>query len=160
MDQTRRVAVALGSNVGDRLAAIAFAAERLTPILSDLRVSDIVETEPEGEGFGTQPLFLNAVIVGRSDLGARALLDALRGIEADFGRERFYPGAPRTLDLDLVLVGDEIIEEPGLHVPHPRFRNRFFVLGPMAGIAADLRDPVTGLTVGELLRSLLRDEER
>jgi 2-amino-4-hydroxy-6-hydroxymethyldihydropteridine diphosphokinase len=81
-------------------------------------------------------------------------------IEQAFGRERPYAGAPRTLDLDLVLLGDEVVDEPGLHVPHPRFRERFFVLGPLAQLAPDVRDPITGLRAGELLRNLLRDEER
>jgi 2-amino-4-hydroxy-6-hydroxymethyldihydropteridine diphosphokinase len=81
-------------------------------------------------------------------------------IEFDYGRERPYQGAPRTLDLDLVLLGDEIVDEPDLQVPHPRFRQRFFVLGPMAEVAADLRDPVTGMSVGQLLKALLRDDSR
>ena len=91
---------------------------------------------------------------------ARELLDELLAIEREFGRERPYPGAPRTLDLDLVLLGDAVIDEPGLQVPHPRFRDRFFVLGPMAEIAPELEDPVTGLRVAELLRDLLRNEGR
>ena len=152
--------IALGSNLGDRRSAIAFAAERLTAHISALQLSDIIETEPEGEATGGQPRYLNAVIVGDTALTARALLDALLAIERDFGRERPYPGAARTLDLDLVLLGDEIIDEPDLHVPHPRFRERFFVLGPLAEIAPDVRDPVTGLRAGELLRNLLRDETR
>ena len=153
----RRAAIAVGSNLGDRRAAVAFAAERLSAILGGAVLSEVVETEPEGAGFETDPLFLNAVIVGDTDLSPRALLDALLAIELAFGRERPYAGAPRTLDLDLVLLGDEIVDEPGLHVPHPRFRERFFVLGPLAQVAPDARDPVTGLRVGELLRNLLRD---
>src|SRR5687768_2611384 len=153
----RRAAIAVGSNLGDRRAAVAFAAERLSAILGGAVLSEVVETEPEGAGFETDPLYLNAVIVGDTDLSPRALLDALLAIELAFGRERPYTGAPRTLDLDLVLLGDEIVDEPGLHVPHPRFRERFFVLGPLAQVAPDARDPVTGLRVGELLRNLLRD---
>lgn len=155
-----RAAIAVGSNLGDRRAAVAFAAERLSAILGGAVLSEVVETEPEGPGFETDPLYLNAVIVGDTDLSPRALLDALLAIELAFGRERPYAGAPRTLDLDLVLLGDEIVDEPGLHVPHPRFRERFFVLGPLAQVAPDTRDPVTGLRVGELLRNLLRDTDR
>jgi 2-amino-4-hydroxy-6-hydroxymethyldihydropteridine diphosphokinase len=156
----RRVAVALGSNLGDRRAALAFAVDRLGVLLSDPTVSDFIETEPEGEGLQDQPPYLNAIVVGHTTLEARDLLQVLLDIEREFGRERPYRGAPRTLDLDLVLLGDEVIDEPGLQVPHPRFRSRFFVLGPLSEVAADLRDPVTGLRVGELLRDLLRDQTR
>ncbi len=156
----RRAAIAIGSNIGDRSAALAYAANRLATLLSQVIISEAVETEPEGPGLEDQPLYLNAVLVGETALPARQLLDALLAIEHDFGRERPYQGAPRTLDLDLVLLGDEIVDEPGLQVPHPRFRERFFVLGPMAQVASDLVDPVTGLSVGELLRGLLRDETR
>lgn len=97
---------------------------------------------------------------GDTSLDARALLESLLGIERAFGRERPFHGAPRTLDLDLILLGDEIVHEPGLEVPHPRFRERFFVLGPLAGIAPDLVDPVSGLRVWELLRKLLREGAR
>jgi 2-amino-4-hydroxy-6-hydroxymethyldihydropteridine diphosphokinase len=155
-----RAAIAVGSNLGDRRAAVAFAADRLARLLDDPSISAIVETVPEGEGIEHQPLYLNAVIVGETGLPARELLAALMAIEQEYGRERPYPGAPRTLDLDLVLLGDEVVEEADLRVPHPRFRERFFVLGPLAEIAPRLRDPVTGLTVGELLRRLLRDESR
>jgi 2-amino-4-hydroxy-6-hydroxymethyldihydropteridine diphosphokinase len=156
----RAVVIALGSNLGDRRAAIAFAAEKLTAFVSNLHLSDLIETEPEGEGLQDQPLFLNAVAIGETSLGARGLLDALLGIERAFGRERPFPGAARTLDLDLILLGDQIVLEDGLAVPHPRFRERFFVLGPLAEIAPDLVDPVTGLRVAELLRTLLRDGGR
>ena len=139
---------------------MAFAAEHLSGILSDSTFSEVVETEPEGEGLDRDPLYLNAVIVGDTTLSARALLEALMSIENAFGRERPFAGAPRTLDLDLIILGDEIVEEPDLHVPHPRFRERFFVLGPLAQIAPEVRDPVTGLRAGELLRNLLRDEGR
>jgi 2-amino-4-hydroxy-6-hydroxymethyldihydropteridine diphosphokinase len=155
-----RVAIAIGSNLGDRRAAIAFAADRLGALIHPVTLSDSIETEPAGTGLEGQPLYLNAVAVGETALGARELLDALLTIERDYGRERPYPGAPRTLDLDLILLGDSREDSPGLHVPHPRFRERFFVLGPLAEIAPEMVDPVTGLRVWELLRNLLRDEER
>ena len=154
------VAIALGSNLGDRRAAIQFAADRLAPHLAGLTLSDLIETEPEGEGLESQPLYLNAVLVGETVLTSRQLLDRLLEIEGECGRTRPIRNAPRTLDLDLILFGDQMLMEPGLEVPHPRFRERFFVLGPLAEIAPDMRDPVTGLRVAELLRTLLRDESR
>jgi 2-amino-4-hydroxy-6-hydroxymethyldihydropteridine diphosphokinase len=155
-----KAAIALGSNLGDRRAAIAYAVDRLSTILTGVTVSDIIETYPEGEGLEDQPLYLNAVVVGETTLPARELLDALLRIEAEFGRTRPSPGAARTLDLDLVMLGDVVTVEPGLEVPHPRFRERFFVLGPLAELAPEIRDPVTGLKVWELLRALLKDESR
>ena len=136
-----------------------FAIARLSRILADLTVSDAVETDPEdldGIPISSQPLYLNATAIGSTTLAPRELLDELLAIERDFGRERPYPGAPRTLDLDLILYGDAVVDEPGLRVPHPRFRDRFFVLGPLAEIAPAMVDPVSRLRVGELLRDLLR----
>jgi 2-amino-4-hydroxy-6-hydroxymethyldihydropteridine diphosphokinase len=156
----KRVAIALGSNLGDRRAALAFATARIAVFVTGLTSSDYIETEPEGEGLQDQPRYLNAVLVGDTSLTARDVLDALLLIERDYGRERPFPAAPRTLDLDLILLGDDIVQEKGLHVPHPRFRQRFFVLGPLAEIAPDMVDPVSKLRVGELLRNLLRDETR
>jgi 2-amino-4-hydroxy-6-hydroxymethyldihydropteridine diphosphokinase len=154
------VAIAFGSNLGDRHRALAFAVERLAAFITDLTVSSPIETEPEGEGVGDQPLYLNAVAVGRTDLDAASLLDALHAIEDAHGRERPFPNAPRTLDLDLVLLGTGVTDRPGLQVPHPRFRERFFVLGPLAEVAPNMVDPVTGLKVWELLRNLLADARR
>ena len=103
---------------------------------------------------GSQPMFLNAAATGESDLTARGVLDALLSVEQQLGRERPYVGAPRTIDLDLILYGDSVINAPGLTVPHPRFRERRFVLEPLAEIAADWVDPVTGKTIRELLALL------
>lgn len=154
------VAIALGANLGDRRAAFEFAVDQLSRIVSNLVVSDFIETEPQGEGLQEQPLYLNAVVVGETRLAPREILDALLAIEEAYGRERPFSGAARTLDLDLILLGDAREDSLALHVPHPRFRERFFVLGPLAEIAPDLVDPVTGLRVWELLRNLLRDEGR
>lgn len=142
------VAIALGSNLGDRQAHLRFAVSRLSDILSGIRVSSFHDTEPVG--VGPQPRFLNGAVVGTGTLPARALLDRLLAIEQEAGRARPFEGAPRTLDLDLILYGDAVIDEPGLQVPHPRFRERLFVLQPLAEIAADWVDPVTGRTIGEL----------
>lgn len=155
-----RVAIALGSNLGNRRAAFDFAVGELSRILSNLAISDFIETEPEGEGLQDQPLYLNGVVVGETTQTPREVLEALLAIEESYGRERPFAGAARTLDLDLILFGDAREESPGLHVPHPRFRERFFVLGPLAEIAPEMVDPVTGLRVWELLRDLLRDQSR
>ena len=144
------VAIALGSNLGDRERYLREALVELASSIVDLRVSTFHDTDPVG--VGDQPRFLNAAATGRTTLPARALLSGLLEVEQHFGRRRPHPGAPRTLDLDLILYGDRIIDEPDLNVPHPRFRERLFVLEPLAEIAADWIDPVTGRTVGELLR--------
>jgi 2-amino-4-hydroxy-6-hydroxymethyldihydropteridine diphosphokinase len=146
------VAIALGSNLGDRASHLAFALERLRPHVPDLRVASFQNTDPAG--VDPQPVFLNGAAAGSTRLSARELLDFLLAIERERGRERPFQGAPRTLDLDLVLYGDRIISEPGLAVPHPRFRERAFVLEPLAEIAAEMKDPVTGLTVGQLWQQL------
>lgn len=155
-----RVAIAIGSNLGNRGEAIAFATAQLSAMLGNFAVSHAVETWPLGEGTENQPLYLNAAAVGNTELSPREVLDLLHGIEKAFGRERPFPNAPRTLDLDLILFGSDIVVESDLEVPHPRFRDRFFVLGPLAEVAPDMVDPVTGLRVGELLRDLLRDTSR
>jgi 2-amino-4-hydroxy-6-hydroxymethyldihydropteridine diphosphokinase len=150
-----RVAIALGSNLGDRAAHLEYAAARLRTLLTHLRISAYMETAPVAMA-ADAPAFLNAAAVGETNLPARDLLDALLAIEQARGRERPHAHASRTLDLDLLLVGGRIIEEPGLVVPHPRLRERRFVLDPLAAIAGDWIDPVTGLTIAAL-RDRLRD---
>ena len=166
-----RVAIALGSNIGDRAAHLAFGAAGLSRLLTSLRISRWYETEPVGVGpvgtgtaatatnaghrFSGADRFLNGAAAGETTLSARELLDALLALERERGRERPFPGAPRTLDLDLVLFGDQVLNEPELIVPHPRFRERRFVLEPLADIAPEMIDPVTGQTVGQLLNLVI-----
>ena len=148
-----RIAISLGSNLGDRREHLDYAIDALQLDLTDILISSFLETQPVGVGpeHGT---YLNAAMVGRTELPARVLLERLLEIEEERGRARPYPKAPRTLDLDLILYGDEVIREDGLSVPHPRFREREFVLRPLAEIAPEMLDPVTGLTIAQLYAML------
>lgn len=148
----RVAAIALGSNLGDRRANLSFAVGALGELLSDMRVSSFIETAPVG--VPPQPHYLNGAVAGRCSWAPEALLAALMRIESKRGRERPYPGAARTLDLDLILLGDLVVRRPDLDLPHPRFRDRRFVLEPLAAVAPDLTDPMTGRTVRELLAAL------
>jgi 2-amino-4-hydroxy-6-hydroxymethyldihydropteridine diphosphokinase len=158
LDRITRVAIALGSNIGDRAAHLDFAAAQLAQLLTSFAVSRWYDTEPVG--VGVQPRFLNGAAVGETTEPARALLDRLLALERERGRDRPFAGAPRTLDLDLVLFGDDVLNEPGLLVPHPRFRERRFVLEPLADIAPAMIDPVTRRTIADLLGDLPRDAQR
>jgi 2-amino-4-hydroxy-6-hydroxymethyldihydropteridine diphosphokinase len=128
-----RVAIALGTNLGDRHAHLQFAIERLRRILTDVRVSSIHETTPEGVN-EPQPDYLNAVVAGTTTLGPLELLHALLDIERERGRKRDSFRASRTLDLDLILYGDQVIDTPELTVPHPRYKERAFVTGPLGEV--------------------------
>ena len=150
-EELSSVAIALGSNLGDREAHLAFGLSALPGFITHLRQSTWYDTSPVGVSLD-QPRYLNGVVVGKTSLSARELLDRLLEIEAAAGRVRSAPMASRTLDLDLILFGDKKIEEPGLTVPHPRFRERLFVLEPLADVAPDWIDPVTGLSISVLLQ--------
>jgi 2-amino-4-hydroxy-6-hydroxymethyldihydropteridine diphosphokinase len=140
-----RVYVGLGSNLGDRERTLRAAVDALGAAegIEVVAVSTLRDTEPVG--VGEQPRFLNGVVALETTLGARELLDRLLEIEQRFGRVR-VPGehAPRTLDLDLLLYGDEELDEPGLRVPHPRLHDRRFVLEPLAELAPGLVVPGRG----------------
>jgi 2-amino-4-hydroxy-6-hydroxymethyldihydropteridine diphosphokinase len=138
--------VALGSNLGDREATLRAAVRRLRalPRTQVLAVSRLRETEPVG--YLDQPRFLNGAVELETELQPRELLDALLDLERVFGRDRSGVPAhgPRTLDLDLLLYGDETIVEPGLEIPHPRLHERRFVLEPLADLDPAVEVPGRG----------------
>ena len=140
-----RAYVGLGANLGDRERTLNAAVDALAGEegIEVVAVSALRETEPVG--VGQQPLYLNGAAALDTTLGAGELLDRLLAVEQRFGRIR-VPGehGPRTLDLDLLLYGDEVIDEPELHVPHPRLHERRFVLEPLAELAPGLVVPGRG----------------
>ena len=150
--QPVRAFVAFGANLGDPATAFALAVQRLDA-LPDTRVvaqSALYRSAPVG--VAGQPDYINAVIALDTTLAPRPLLEALLAIEHEGGRSRAYHMAPRTVDLDLLLYGDAVIDEAGLQVPHPRMHERAFALVPLAEIAAEAvipgRGPVAALLAG------------
>jgi 2-amino-4-hydroxy-6-hydroxymethyldihydropteridine diphosphokinase len=125
-----RVAIALGSNLGDRQAHLQYAVTRLADVLTDVRVSSFHNTPAEGVD-DPQPDYLNAAVSGVTTLTPERLLAFMLGIERERGRSRPSFRASRTLDLDLIFYGDRTIASPELTVPHPRWRERSFVIQPL-----------------------------
>jgi 2-amino-4-hydroxy-6-hydroxymethyldihydropteridine diphosphokinase len=149
--------IGLGSNLGDRPANLSGAISALgeVPGISVIQVSTFHETEPVGGPPG-QGLFLNAVALIETDLEPLPLLHVLHEIEFRFGRQRTVRWGERTLDLDLLLFDDRVIDTPELCVPHPRMRTRRFVLEPLVEIAPAAVDPVTGRPFTAILADLIR----
>jgi 2-amino-4-hydroxy-6-hydroxymethyldihydropteridine diphosphokinase len=152
-----RSAIALGSNVGDRKAHLDSAVEWIRAMdgVREIAVSPWIESAPVG-GPPDQGAYLNGALVLTSDHSARALLDALQSIERAHGRDRSREvrNGPRTIDLDLLVHGDDVVDEPGLTVPHPRMAQREFVLEPLCAIAPDLVVPGVNQSVRALLAEL------
>ncbi len=147
-----RAYVGLGSNLGEREGYLHSALELLEadPEIAVVAVSSFRETDPVG--YLDQPRFVNAACVVETELRPRELLDRLLGVERALGRERTGPRmGPRTIDLDLLLYGEETVDEPGLTIPHPRLAERPFVLEPLAELDPRLRLP-DGRLVGELVQ--------
>lgn len=149
------VIIALGTNIGDRVANLDTALSALAMLFNDVEPSPIYESAPRY--VTDQPRFLNMVARGDTGLRAPALLRKLKALEVNMGRQPSILNGPRLIDLDIVYFGAAIIDTPALTVPHPRLRERAFVLRPLADIDSNWRDPVTGATVRDMLAALEDD---
>lgn len=143
-----QVYLGLGSNLGDRQVTMEKALKLLGERLQIELVSSIYENEPVG--YAEQPLFLNAVCCGQTELGPLQLLSLIKDIEASLGRVYSFPNAPRVIDVDIIFYGNVIMQTPELTIPHPRLDERAFVLIPLLEIAPDLCHPASGKSIQDL----------
>ncbi len=155
MVKTVRAYVGLGSNLGDREANLRGALGMLEARgeITVVKVSSFLETEPVGGPPG-QGMFLNAAAELETTLTPRELLRACQDVERALGRERGVRWGPRTMDVDILLYGEEVIQEPDLVIPHPRMHEREFVLAPLADIAPEALHPVLKKTAGGMLAEM------
>lgn len=142
------VYLGLGGNMGDRLANLKQALVLLSAKLCIEQVSSVYETEPQG--YAEQPMFLNAALRARTGLPAAKLLKFIKSVEKKLGRIPSFRNAPRPADIDILFYDRDIIRMKELVVPHPRLKERAFVLVPLAEIAAEMTDPESGLSIKEL----------
>ena len=142
--------VGLGSNLGNRAGKLEEARVELAKLGRLGRCSSVYETTPWQ--VGTQPLYLNQVCELETAIPPVQLMKKLLQAERKLGRRRLYRGEPRTIDIDLLFYGDQIVDRPAVQVPHPRAAGRAFVLVPLVEIAPGMRHPVLGVAVEELLR--------
>ena len=149
----KTVYLSIGSNLGDRAHHLRRAIELLaSPKLLIERVSPVYETEPVG--LADQPMFLNAVVEVTTNLFPKQLLHRAQSVEQQLGRKRAMVNGPRTIDIDILLYAGTVMATEELTIPHPRYRERRFVLAPLVDLAPDLKDPETGQSVGFLLERL------
>jgi 2-amino-4-hydroxy-6-hydroxymethyldihydropteridine diphosphokinase len=148
--------IALGSNMGNRLANLKAATSNLTPQMAAKLKSSVYETPPWG--FTEQSMFLNQVIMVETYLQPQALLGHLKRLEVALGRVPSFENGPRLIDMDILFYDDLVLNTPPLVIPHPRLHERAFVLVPLAEIAPDLVHPVLGSTVHELLDKVDRSD--
>jgi 2-amino-4-hydroxy-6-hydroxymethyldihydropteridine diphosphokinase len=150
--QTSTVYLSLGTNIGDRLVNLTAALDAMPPVVKPLAHSPVYRTSPWG--FADQPDFLNQVIKAETVLPPLELLAYLKKLEAQLGRQPSFHYGPRLIDLDILFYDDLVLKRPELIIPHPHLHERAFVLKPLVDLAPDLRHPVLGKTVKELLEEV------
>jgi len=148
------VYIALGTNIGDRLANLRAAVDALAPYVRVLAESGIYETEPWG--FVDQPAFLNMALRAETDFVPQALLGYLKGLEASLGRTPSFRNGPRLIDLDILFYDNLTLNTAGLVIPHQRLHERAFVLVPLADLSPGLIHPVLRKTIAQLCESVDR----
>jgi 2-amino-4-hydroxy-6-hydroxymethyldihydropteridine diphosphokinase len=146
------VYLTLGSNVGDSPAHIRRAVELLGAFVRDIIQAPVYRSK--AVGYTDQPDFLNTAIRGRTDLAPPELLAFVKDVEGRVGRTQTFRHGPREIDIDLIFYGDRRLETPALTIPHPAFRDRDFVLRPLADLDPGLIDPASGRTVSQLLAAI------
>lgn len=146
------VYLALGANVGDREANLKQAIKLLKKHLENVQTAPFYNTK--AVGYTDQPDFLNTAISGQTEFEPLALLKFVKDIEQEVGRTETFRWGPREIDIDIIFYGDQILETKDFTIPHPRFRERAFVLRPLADLNPDLHDPGSGKTVAQLLDQL------
>jgi len=144
--------LSLGSNVGDRAGQLKVAASRLATVGRVVAVSSFYETEPVE--FTEQPWFLNCVVALETGRGPQELMKAILGIEREMGRKRVQNKGPRSIDIDILLFGETVVDSNEVTIPHPAMPQRRFVLEPLAEIAAEIRHPLRKKTIREMLAEL------
>jgi len=147
-----KVYISLGTNIGDREKFLCKALEAFPPKIQITKRSLIYETEPWG--FKNQGDFLNQVIEAETSLDPHELMQVLKKIEKELGREKIFKYGPRNIDLDILFFDDAIIHDEDLNIPHPMVPNRAFVLIPLKEIAPDFVHPESGISVSELAESI------
>ena len=150
------VYLSLGSNVGDRAANLNGAIDNLRALGEVVAVSSLYETEPVE--FTAQPWFLNCALTLKTDKSPKQLLDGILDIEQQLGRQRVQKKGPRIIDIDILLFGNSIVDDPALTIPHPAMHERRFVLEPLAEIAPEVRHPGFEQTIRDLRDALPRGQ--
>jgi 2-amino-4-hydroxy-6-hydroxymethyldihydropteridine diphosphokinase len=144
--------LALGTNLGDRMENLHHAIAALPPVVRVTALSPVYETPPWG--YADQPAFLNMALAGETESGPPGLIDFLKKLETDLGREKTFRNGPRLIDIDILFYDDLVFEQAGLVIPHPRLHERAFVLVPLNDIAPELVHPELKRTVHDLLQDV------